>query len=389
MTAPRKLTAELEAMIDGVPSPPEEPPTPISPDDYGHTDPAGKVVEIESRFRLIPFDKLSPSTQPAYLVKGLLPRAGLVVVWGPPKCGKSFWVTDVMLHVALGWIYRGRKVHRGPVVYCALEGAEGHGRRAEAFRMRRLAENHEPVPFYLVPARMSLVKDHAALISAIRLELGDKKPVAIVLDTLNRSIDGSESDDKDMGNYIRAADAVKEAFDCAVVVVHHCGVEGSRPRGHTSLTGAVDAQLAVKRDASGNIVVTVEWLKDGAEGETIVSRLDMVEVGTDSDGDPITSCVVEAVEGGEAQQPTTRKLSDRQSLALGALAECASTPAAAGLGLPAGTRMVKSEEWRSEILARGVLDRDAKNPRQDWKRLRQELAARHLIGERDGMVWRA
>jgi hypothetical protein len=34
-----------------------------------------------------------------------------------------------------------------------------------------------------------------------------------------------------------------------VVIVHHCGIEGTRPRGHSSLTGAADAQLAVKRDA--------------------------------------------------------------------------------------------------------------------------------------------
>ena len=37
--------------------------------------------------------------------------------------------------------------------------------------------------------------------------------------------------------------------------------------------------------------MTVEYMKDGAEGDTIVSRLENVEVGIDEDGDPITSCV--------------------------------------------------------------------------------------------------
>jgi hypothetical protein len=64
-----------------------------------------------------------------------------------------------------------------------------------------------------------------------------------------------------------------------VTIVHPCGVEGTRPRGHTSLTGAVDAQLAVKRDAANNVVVTVEWMRNGPEGEPIVSRLDPFEVG--------------------------------------------------------------------------------------------------------------
>jgi len=26
-------------------------------------------------------------------------------------------------------------------------------------------------------------------------------------------------------------------------VIHHCGINGDRPRGHTSLTGAADAQI--------------------------------------------------------------------------------------------------------------------------------------------------
>jgi hypothetical protein len=64
---------------------------------------------------------------------------------------------------------------------------------------------------------------------------------------------------------------------------------GDRPRGHTSLTGAVDAQLAVKRDNAGIITVKVEWLKAGQEGAEIVSRLEQVELGADSYGDPIVS----------------------------------------------------------------------------------------------------
>jgi hypothetical protein len=57
-----------------------------------------------------------------YTVKGLLPRSGIAVVWGPPKSGKSFWCMDVLLHASLAWEYRGRKVQQANVVYVALEG---------------------------------------------------------------------------------------------------------------------------------------------------------------------------------------------------------------------------------------------------------------------------
>jgi AAA domain len=250
---------------------------------------------IQPRFQLRHFDQLRIGTERTYLVKGLIPRVGLIVAWGAPKCGKSFWTFDLTLHIALGWEYRGRRVQQGPVVYCAFEGGSGYNGRAEAFRQRHLPQEPEPFDFYLLDAQIDLVADHAAIMAAIRTQTG-RAPACVVLDTLNRSLAGSESNDKDMALYIRAADAIREAFQCAVIIVHHCGIEGTRPRGHTSLTGAVDAQLAVRRDVSETVVVTVEWMKDGSEGGIIASRLERVEIGADVDGDPISSCVVVPIE---------------------------------------------------------------------------------------------
>jgi len=344
-----------------------------------------------SRFRLVPFDEIALTTTAVYLVKGLIPGVGLVVIWGPPKCGKSFWAFDMFMHVALGWDYRGRRVRQGAVVYLALEGAEGFRARAEAFRLHRLSEQTDPVPFHLVSTPVDLVADHIALIASIKAQLGEVTPCAVVVDTLNRSLAGSESRDEDMALYVRAADAIRDAFKCVVPIIHHSGIDATRPRGHTSLTGAADAQLSVKRDAAGLIVVELEWMKDGPEGATLTSRLEVVDVGTDEDGDPITSCVVVPVDDDVAARPTPiRKLSDRHKLALEALNEAVlalGAPPPAIFDLPAATRAVSLEQWREEMFRRGVLDRDAGNPREEFRRVRQALAARQLIGERDGLVW--
>ena len=88
-----------------------------------------------------------------------------------------------------------------------------------------------------------------------------------------------------MGDYIKAADAIRDAFECSVTIIHHCGHDASRPRGHTSLFGAVDCLISVKRDAGNNIVTTVQHMKDGETAEPMVDRLESVEVGTDEDGD--------------------------------------------------------------------------------------------------------
>ena len=75
------------------------------------------------RFPLTRFDQIRLSTAPPYLVKVLIPRSGLVVIWEPVKSGKSFCTFDLAAHVALGWPYRDRKVKKGTVVYLVLEGA--------------------------------------------------------------------------------------------------------------------------------------------------------------------------------------------------------------------------------------------------------------------------
>ncbi len=276
----------------------------------------GDSPAAKSRLAPIPFNHIQLGTTAVYLVKDLIPREGLVVVWGPPKCGKSFWTFDLVMHPALGWEYRGRKVKQGAVVYVACEGQQGFKARIEAFRQRHLSEEAAEVPFYLIPASLNLIAEHADLVAAIRAELGDTKPAAVVIDTLNRSLNGDENGE-DMTAYIRAAAAVQAAFGCVVIVVHHCGVEGKRPRGHTSLTGACDAQIAIKRDDAGAITTTVEWMKDGPEGDEICSRLEVMEVGVDEDGEPIKSCVI--IEAEPAKRTTATTLTKNQQTMLGLL----------------------------------------------------------------------
>ena len=269
-----------------------------------------KKKSPDAPFTLVPFNQLKPGTGTSHLVKGLIPRVGIVAVWGPPKCGKSFWAFDLAMHSALGWEYRNRRVIAGTVIYCAFEGAEGLKARAAAFRRHHNVAPDAEVPFFLMPTRLDLVKDHMGLIASIQGQ--SETPVLVVLDTLNRSLRGSESSDEDMTAYLNAADAIREAFECAVIIVHHCGVDGTRPRGHTSLTGTVDAQLAVKRDIADNVLVTVEHMKDGPEGDMIASRLERVELGPDDDGDPITSCVIVPVEISETRAVEGPRLTKNQ-----------------------------------------------------------------------------
>ncbi|MCX7314403.1 MAG: AAA family ATPase [Alphaproteobacteria bacterium] len=319
------------------------------------------------RFRLIPFGQLLSSTSPEALIAGLIPRVGLTVVWGPYKCGKSFWLMDALLHVSLGWDYRGRKVFPGPVVYCAFEGAEGYKKRNDAF-----SQHYDLAivpPFFLVAARMNFVADHGALIDAIRAQLGDQTPVCVVLDTLNRSLHGSENNDVDMAAYIQAADAVREAFGCAVIIVHHSGIDGSRPRGHTSLTAAADAQLAIRRDANDIVTVKVEWMKDGPEGAQITSQLKERQVGIDKNGAKITSCVVLPIEDVQKANAAGPRLTSDQRTMLTTLQA-------------AGQEGLSLEAWNDRARDAGIGKTRAGKPRNSkLYDLRKALTDKGLIQE--------
>jgi hypothetical protein len=354
------------------------------------TDPCGEFVEIEPRLKLVPFDNITVGSTAVYLVKGIIPRTGLTVVWGPPKCGKSFWTFDLVMHVALSRPYRGRRVWGGPVVYLALEGAEGFKARIEAFRMRHLAEQAEAVPFFLMAARIDLIKDHAELIGAIRAQAG--VPAVVAIDTLNRSLVGSESDDKDMAAYMRAENAIREAFGCAVVIVHHCGVDASRPRGHTSLTGAADAQIAVKRAAANNIVATVEWMKDGPEGDQFVSRLESVEVGIDEDGAPITSCVVVPIEDGVIEKPAAKppcmpKPAQIALRALKAAIDERGEDAPVLNHIPAGVRVTTFKLWRQYSYQRDISTGEERAKQKAFKQGSEYLICTGEVGEWIDHVW--
>lgn len=350
------------------------------------------VDHSKYRYQLVHFNDLKPGPTSPYIVEGIIPLDGLVAVWGPPKCGKSFWVFDLVMHIALDRPYRGRRVRYGTVVYLAFEGAEGFKNRAEAFRRTHGVRDEDNAEFYLLGSNAKLVRDHAALIESIDAYTFTRPPAVIVLDTLNRSIDGSESKDQDMGAYLAAAEAICEEFGCVVIIVHHCGVDGSRPRGHTSLTGAAAAQIAVRRDAGRNVVAEVEAMKDGAEGACFTSALKVVEVGTDKDGKPITSCVIVPVEGAAAGASKAKapKLSPAAKLALdqlGALvASGASEAPPASNHIPANVRVCSAVLWRENFYKAHIGDKlDTKQ--KAFVRAVERLQELHLIGLWSDKAW--
>lgn len=352
-------------------------------------DPSDNFQGKVQAFKLTNICELRAEGRNRDLVKGLIPKVGLTVVYGPPKCGKSFWIIDLLAHIAAGRPYRGRRVHAGPVVYIGLEGEAGLRARAQALAEHLNLEGK--VPFDANFGPLNLVKDVEQLINGIKEQCGAQFPVCIAIDTLNRSIAGSENDDRDMGAFVRACDRIRIAFGCAVVVIHHTGKEANGPRGHSSLTGAADAQISVRRgEGSKVIVASIERMKDGEEGDEIVSRLEVVAVGNDEDGDPITTCVV--VPAGADQSRGGPKLSSAAQAMFGelmVLTREAGEPVSQG-GVPDDVSAV----LRTDLIDRtkqllGKVGQKPDTVRTRQKRALDELERAGLIARTEDFVWLA
>ncbi len=178
-------------------APIDEPPPALSPDEFNRStetrqQKAAVAAETIGRaivaFPLVAFKDIRLDTrQRNYLIKHVLPRRGLAVIWGARKSYKSFIAYDMAMHIALDWYYHGYRAQQATVVYIALEGREGQAARKEAFGKY----HNVTAPFYLITVPLDLVKQHRELIASIEMQLGDIRPGAMFIDTLNRSLVGS------------------------------------------------------------------------------------------------------------------------------------------------------------------------------------------------------
>lgn len=93
-----------------------------------------------------------------------------------------------------------------------------------------------------------------------------------------------------------------------MLIVHHPGKDDARGmRGSTALFAACDTVIKIAPGDGGIRHVSIEKAKDGEAGPLLAYRLRQVQRGTDEEGDPITSCVVEADEATAAAPAKPKK----------------------------------------------------------------------------------
>lgn len=242
-------------------------------------------------FNLIQAADFAAQPSGSWLVKGLIPKEELVVVYGASGAGKSFVMIDLCMAIARGVAWRNCRVKQGKVIYIAAEGGGGVRKRLKAY-----AHHHQvdlaSLPFYVLHASPNLLDKGQVkkLIAAIEAA-GDV--ALVVCDTFAQMTPGAnENAAEDMGLAIAHVRAVGRKSGATTVLVHHAGKDAAKgARGWSGIKAAADAEVEVTRDGDARSVNTTKQ-KDADDGASWPFKLEIVPIGMDDDGDVIESCVV-------------------------------------------------------------------------------------------------
>ena len=375
---------------------PEPPPHPGEHEAAAQETEQAPDPEPKVRFPLLWFEEIEPVLNVKDFVQGVLIEQGAAVVYGESNAGKTFWTTDLALHVAAGDSWCGKRVERGGVVYCVLEGGIGFQNRVAAWKKARGLENH-PIPFVAIPASINLLNPEADTPKLVETIKAAAKIMGIsvklvVIDTLSRALaGGNENAPEDMGALVMNMDTIRTETGAAALFVHHCGKDQAKgARGHSSLRAAIDTEIEVIADEESDAkTATIVKQRDLPKGDHFNFKLKVVELGQNRHGEAVTTCTVDY--GDKAAKPvtraTTRGLVSHQQRALEILADLIATSGQAGYGVPHGIPSVPDQWWRERFYERAMAGAEQDTKKRAFRRAADFLVERHQVGLANGRVW--
>jgi len=242
-----------------------------------------------------------------FLIAGVIYQGTLIIVYGRPGVGKSFIVLDICVHIATNRDWMGKKTAKvkGKVVYITSES------QAAAVNDRRLAFERKypdlkdaPLGILVHDFDMMTANDRKNDPDELIRQLRDQGPIAmIVFDTMSATMGGaSDTSQAATQQYFNTCERIGKALGCAVMVVHHSGKDETKgPRGSSAILGAVDTELLV----TDCCVKSLKQRNTDSSSFRLNFAFERVIIGTDEDGNPITSQVPVRIEAPSAEPERT------------------------------------------------------------------------------------
>ena len=334
--------------------------------------------------------EISPNLDDVAIVEDFLNEGGMSVMYGDSNTGKTFVAMDVGFHIAIGRTWDNKRVIQGGVVYVAAEGGKSAQNRVAALKKHY---NIQDFPFYLVPCPIDLLNPKADTKPLIELIQKAERDAAtsirlVVIDTLSRALaGGDENGSQDMGAYVKNIDEIRDATKAHVMSVHHCGKDKAKgARGHSLLRAATDTEIEI---ADKTIKVTKQ--RDMDFTKSIGFELKVVELGKNTYGKPITSCVIETVDIQARDEFNIEALDPRDIVVLNALIDAVANTKTSMGGLPTVDQKTWGEYCKKVDLARvpgcPVWPTDQDNFNKAFKRSRDRLRTHGCVNNIWGKQW--
>lgn len=254
----------------------------------------GHALYSSYRYAFRPYSEYRDEPPVEWIVRGVLPKAELAVIYGESGSGKSNLALDMAAAIGAGVDWCGHKTSKGRVCIFAGEAAKGLKQRAKAYKSRHAEMPDGDMP-WIEGAALNLcdAKDVAELARTLIAQ----GPVALcILDTLASVFVGNENSGEHVGLALRNCRFLHQKTGATIALIHHTGHSNTdRARGHSSLRAAADSEIEVSRNGDYR-----QWRvakqRDGSDaGIGGKFKLDVVSLGADENFEPVTSCVVSHV----------------------------------------------------------------------------------------------
>ena len=276
------------------------------------------VKRVPKRFRLLSPEEVLHRQRIRWAVRNVLPRQGVVAIYGASGTAKSFLCADLCGKLNAGESWFGYPILENlRAALFVLEGQGGLSLRLDAWQ--KFNGRDFPKRTHICEGPFAINdEDDVGLAAAVLNEAGGVD--VIVVDTLNRAAPGAdENRSADMGKIIAGATRLQALTNALVILVHHSGKdEGRGLRGHSSLYAALDVVIEVKRNDNDERWWRLEKSKDGEDGASHSFELVKVDLGITDEFDlPLTSVAISELDGAGPTLGKKATLGKNQATVLG------------------------------------------------------------------------
>ncbi len=244
---------------------------------------------------LLELSDLKNLLSPEPFVKGRFNSRSVTLIFGSPGSFKSFLVLDYIL--TLAWEeaknWHGLKIMKhARTLYVTNEGTGGLKKRVKAWEKWNKTLAPEGVKVYVPKEPLWDSRTGQPVLTEIVAVARAMKADLIVFDTLASLFGGiTENDSNDISVITNRLAAIRNNYGIGSIIIHHSTKASNKNyRGSSALEGNADEVYVVIRTAKECKIMSVK-VKDSEDWSMDFGVTEII-VGTDDDGDDITSLAI-------------------------------------------------------------------------------------------------